>query len=207
MTATANSGPLPVPAGTDAAVMTLAQRSDLVLGGARVLYANGQTTDQTLAAAERLADAVGLQTTVVPRWGELQLQAEDGDARLVSVVKADPSGVHMTRAASVDRTIEDLQAGRLTPVAARQKIEASSKAPPLPDWLFALAAGIGALSLAMIYGLNRFGAGVLIFVSALAGGFLRRQLSRRSTNVYLQPFAAALLAGVVGALAVKWGLS
>ena len=69
MTATANSGPLPVPGGTDAAVMTLAQRSDLVLCGARVLYANGQTTDQTLAAAERLADAVGLQTTVVPRWG------------------------------------------------------------------------------------------------------------------------------------------
>jgi hypothetical protein len=60
--------------------MTLAERSDLVLAAAQVLYVNGQTTDQTLAAADRVARLLRLRTTIVPRWGELQLQAEDGDA-------------------------------------------------------------------------------------------------------------------------------
>ena len=35
--------------------MTLEERSDLVLGIARVLFINGQSTDQTLDAAERPA--------------------------------------------------------------------------------------------------------------------------------------------------------
>ena len=36
---------------------------------------------------------------------------------------------------------------------------------------------------------------------------MRRLLAKYSPNVYLQPFAAALLAGVIGGLAVRWGLS
>jgi len=38
--------------------MTLEERSDLILAFAKVLYANGQSTDQTLAAATRLGDCV-----------------------------------------------------------------------------------------------------------------------------------------------------
>jgi hypothetical protein len=41
--------------------MTLEERSDLILAFAKVLYANGQSTDQTLAAATRLGDALGLR--------------------------------------------------------------------------------------------------------------------------------------------------
>ena len=37
--------------------------------------------------------------------------------------------------------------------------------------------------------------------------FLRRGLARYSANVFLQPFCAALLAGMVGALAVRYQLS
>jgi len=114
------------------ALMTLAQRSDLVLTAARVLYVNGQTTDQTLAGAERIARALRLRTTTVARWGELQLQPEDEDARLDSVVEADPSGVNMTRAASMARTIEDLDAGRVTPAGAMKKIDSISHIPRCP---------------------------------------------------------------------------
>ncbi len=59
----------------------------------------------------------------------------------------------------------------------------------------------------MIFGLRHASAAALIFLSAGAGAIVRRQLAKLSTNVYLQPFAAALLAGVVGGLAVRWGLS
>ena len=87
------------------------------------------------------------------------------------------------------------------------EIGAISHAPPLPTWLFAVAAAAGALSLAMIFGLRHASAAALIFLSAGAGGFLRRLLAKFSANVYLQPFAAALLAGVIGGLAVLWDLS
>ena len=73
--------------------MTFEERSDLVLAFARNLYVNGQSTDQTLAAAEQRVATLGLRVRIMPRWGELQLQAEDGDAKLISVVAADPTGV------------------------------------------------------------------------------------------------------------------
>jgi uncharacterized membrane protein YjjB (DUF3815 family) len=44
-------------------------------------------------------------------------------------------------------------------------------------------------------------------VSAAAGAILRRTLARYSANIFLQPFGAALLAGVIGALAVRYQLS
>src|SRR6202163_4108232 len=187
--------------------MTLQERSNLVLAFARVLYINGQSTDQTVSAAERLGDTLGLRAKIMARWGELQLQAEDGDARLIGAIAADPSGVDMARVASATRAMEELRAGRLAPTAASEVISAISRAPPAPTWLFTLAAAAGAVALAVIFGVQHLPAAALIFVSAAAGAILRRSLARYSGNVFLQPFCAALLAGAIGALAVRYQLS
>jgi hypothetical protein len=85
--------------------MTLEERVDLVLAVARVLFVNGQSTEQTLAAAERLGDALGLHVTIIPRWGELQFQSLANDARLISAVSADPTNVAMGRVASAMRVV------------------------------------------------------------------------------------------------------
>jgi uncharacterized membrane protein YjjP (DUF1212 family) len=187
--------------------MNLEERSDLVLAIARVLYVNGQSTAQTLATAERLGEFLGLRAKIMPRWGELQLQAEDKDARLISAVAADPAGVNMDRVASTMRTIEELGAGRLAAGAAMEAITKISKRSPAPTWLFTLAAAGGAIALAVIFGVQHLAAAALIFVSAGAGAILRRSLAQYSANVFLQPFCAALLAGVIGALAVRYQLS
>src|SRR5215510_8366266 len=181
--------------------------SHLVLALAQVLYVNGQTTDETVSAAERLGQVPGLCVRIMPRWGELQLQSADKDARPISVVAADPTGVDMDRVASAMRAIEQIDTGRLAPDAAMAEIGAIAQAPPAPTWLFTLAAGAGAVALAVIFGIQHLPAAVLIFVSAAAGAILRRGLARASENLYLQPFAAALLAGVIGALAVRYQLS
>src|SRR5438046_10135157 len=97
------------------AVMSLQERSDLVLILARVLHVNGQSTDETLAAAERLGNKLDLRARIIPRWGELQLQAEGGDARLVSVGAADPTGVEMDRVASAMGGVDEVAAGRWGP--------------------------------------------------------------------------------------------
>ncbi len=185
--------------------MTLEERSNLVLAAARILYVNGQSTHQTLGAAERLSNCLGFRATILPRWGELELVA--GDGTFIAAVEADPSGVNMDRVASTMRTIEEIADARLAPTAALEKISLISKKPPAPTWLFALAAAAGAVALAVLFGVQHLTAAVLIFGSAAAGAILRRIFARYSTNIFLQPFGAALVAGVVGALAVRSELS
>ena len=186
--------------------MTSDERCNLVLTFARTLFVNGQATDQTVAAAARLNRALGLRATVMARWGELQLQS-DSTATLLSQIPADPAGVDMDRVASTMRAIENVESGRLTPDAAMKAIGVISQAPPAPTWLFALAAAAGAVALSVIFGVDHFLPMVLIFVSAGAGAILRRALAQLSANDFIQPFCAAILAGLIGALAVRYELS
>ena len=187
--------------------MSLQERSNLILSFATVLFANGQATDQTIDAAERLGRTLGLRARIIPRWGELALQAEDADAKLTSLIVADPSGVDMGRVAATMRAVEDIQAGRLSVDAASEAIAAIARTPPAPTWQFALAAAAGAVALSVIFGIDHFPPMVLIFVSAGAGAILRRAVARISANFFVQPFCAAVLAGVIGAIAVRYHLS
>ena len=182
------------------------ERCNLVLNFARTLFVNGQATDQTAAAAERLGRTLGLRANVMARWGELELQS-DSEATPFCLVPADPAGVNMDRVASAMRAIDDVESGRLAPDAAMKAIGVISRAPPAPTWLFALAAAAGAVALSVIFGVGHFVPAVLIFVSAGAGAILRRALARLSGNYFIQPFGAAVLAGLIGALAVRYDLS
>src|SRR5258708_36562414 len=85
--------------------------------------------------------------------------------------------------------------------------ERIAHAPPSPTWLFTLAAAAGAAALSVIFGVEHLEAVVLMGASAAVGAALRRFVARYSTNALLQPLGAALLAGVVGALAVRYQLS
>src|ERR1700726_3860742 len=186
--------------------MTSDQRCNLVIAFARTLFINGQATDQMAAAAERLGRALGLRANVMARWGELQLQS-DSETTPFCEAPADPAGVDMDRVASTVRALEDVESGRLTPDAAMKAIGVISRAPPAPTWLFALAAAAGAVALSVIFGVGHFLPAVLIFVSAGAGAVLRRAVARLSDNDFIQPFCAAVLAGFIGALAVRYDLS
>src|ERR1700685_3903433 len=110
-------------------VMILEDRAELVLAATRVQYVNGQSTDQVLAAAERLGHTLGLRAEIMPRWGELQLKAQDNASgtSLINIVTADPTGVAMSRVALTMHIIEDLVAGRLAPAAAKEAIRAASQ--------------------------------------------------------------------------------
>jgi hypothetical protein len=54
--------------------MTNEEHSGLILAITRVLYVNGQATDQVVLAGRRLGDKFGLEAELLPRWGELQLR-------------------------------------------------------------------------------------------------------------------------------------
>jgi uncharacterized membrane protein YjjP (DUF1212 family) len=186
--------------------MTAEERSELCLAFARVLYVNGQATDQVVAATRRLGNKLGINVELLPRWGELQLREESGGAT-TSYVAADPVGVDMDRVVSAMQAVTDIEAGQLSLDEARKRIDTIAKAPPAPTWLFALAAAVGAVALAIIFGIQHQLATLLIFASAGAGALLRRAIARVSSNIFIQPFCAALLAGFIGGLAVHYQLS
>jgi uncharacterized membrane protein YjjB (DUF3815 family) len=105
------------------------------------------------------------------------------------------------------KTIDEVTACRLSPSDTLQTAGAISHAPPAPTWLFAIAAAAGAAALAVLFGVQHIAAVMLIVLSAAAGAVLRRSLSHYSANPFLQPLCAALLAGIIGALAVRYQLS
>ena len=187
--------------------MTSEDRSELSLAFAKVLYVNGQSTDVVVAAIRQLGNKLGINAELLPRWGELQLRAENDETTPASYVAADPVGVDMDRVVSAMQAVADIGADRLSPEDARKRIEAIAKAPPASTWLFALAAAVGAVALAIIFGVQHQLTALLIFVSAGAGGLLRRAIAKVSTNIFIQPFCAALLAGLIGGLAVRYQLS
>src|SRR5260370_28137976 len=127
------------------------ERHHLVRAFAGTLLVNGQATDQTVAAAERLARAVGLRASVTARWGELMLRSDGKDAAVLSQVTAHPAGVDMDRVASTMQAISDVESGRLAPDAAMKAIGATSRAPPAPTGLFPLAAAAAAAAPPRLY--------------------------------------------------------
>jgi uncharacterized membrane protein YjjP (DUF1212 family) len=189
------------------ATMTREECSNVVLGFARVLFINGESTQQTLDAAERLGNCLGFRVRTFPRWGELEVQTEDADGKFISAIEADPAGVDMDRVASTLGTVQQLCGGQLAPANSMEAVSRIAERPPAPTWLFTLAAAVGAVALAVIFGVQHLRAAALIFGSAAAGAILRRTLARYTTNLFLQPFGASLVAGVIGALAVRYDLS
>jgi uncharacterized membrane protein YjjP (DUF1212 family) len=187
--------------------LTRKEGSNLILTFARVLYVNGESTQQTLNAAERVSSCLGFCVTVFPHWGDLEAQAEDSNGKFISAIEAAPSGVDMDRVASTMRAVEEMCNGRLTAASAMEVINRIAEAPPAPTWRFILASAVGAVALAVLFGVQHLTAASLIFGSAAVGALLRRTLARYSTNLFLQPFSAALIAGIVGALAVRCELS
>jgi uncharacterized membrane protein YjjP (DUF1212 family) len=192
---------------SSAATMTREECSNVVIAFARVLFINGESTQQTLDAAERLGNCLGFRVRTFPRWGELEVQTEDADGKFISAIEADPAGVQMDRVASTLGTVQQLCGGQLAPAHSMEAISRIAERPPAPTWLFTLAAAVGAVALAVIFGVQHLTAAALIFGSVAAGAILRRTLARYTTNLFLQPFGASLVAGVIGALAVRYDLS
>jgi len=187
--------------------MTARQDADLVLSFARLLYVNGQSTEETIEATEQFAKTVGFTAVVSPRWGELQLEAADKTGDLAWQVAADPAGIDMQRVAAAMHAMQDMKSGRLARADFASAIRQIAESPPAPTWLFTLAAAVGAAALAVIFGVAHLAAIWLIIVSAGVGAIVRRVLAARSANLFIQPLCAALVAGVVGGLAVRYHLS
>jgi uncharacterized membrane protein YjjP (DUF1212 family) len=172
---------------------------------ATLLFAHGQTTERTVAAAERLGRALGVTVKVLPYWGELIVEL-DG-APLSQIVPAKPLGVDMGRVLAVTTVIDQICDGTLSAEAAQSALESAGRLPPASTPRFTLFAAIGAASLGVIFGTLDTTSLLLIAASAAIGALIRRWLSRFSNNPLIQPLCAAFIAGIVAAAASRFQLS
>jgi uncharacterized membrane protein YjjP (DUF1212 family) len=174
---------------------------------ARLLFENGQSTEKVVSVLDQLADALGFRATILPRWGELTILINDGSGSRHEILAAAPAGVDMSKVAATIGVIDDVCNGCLDAAAARSALETIARLPPVSVTRFALLAAAGAAALGVIFGATHPFSLLLIAVSAGAGACLRRWLATISRSPFIQPLCAALLAGVIGSIAVRLQLS
>jgi uncharacterized membrane protein YjjP (DUF1212 family) len=180
---------------------------DLLSASAILLFENGQTTEETVSAVTKLGTALGYRAIALPRWGEMIICIDGHADRRQEIFAATPAGVDMHKVVATIRVIDDVCDSRINAAAARSSFEAITRYPPVGVARFALFAAAGASALAVIFGAAHWFSLILIAFSAGIGACLRRWLGGISHNHFVQPFSAALLAGVIGAVAVRFQLS
>jgi uncharacterized membrane protein YjjP (DUF1212 family) len=194
------------PADARTGAISADERAVLSLSG-RVLFENGQSTERTITAVARLGAALGYRAILFPRWGELIIHVDGPFGDLLEITGADPAGVDMNKVMAATKVIDGICDGRINAAAARSSLEEITRYTPVGVARFALLAAAGAAALGVIFGTVHWTSLVLIAASAGLGACLRRWLAGKSHNLFLQPFCAALLAGAIGAAAVRLQLS
>lgn len=176
----------------------------LIAGVAALLFANGQTTEATRLAAERLGTALHYPGRLTVRWGELTIWGAGGE--LGAHRAAEPVGVDVAKILAAERLVDEVCAGLARPAEALAGLAAIERLGPVSPLRFAMMAGFGAAALGVIFGAGDALTVAVIGGSAGAGALLRRRVSHLSRNPFLQPFLAALLAGGVGGATIALAL-
>jgi uncharacterized membrane protein YjjB (DUF3815 family) len=176
----------------------------LVARATALLMANGESTAVTLDAVDRLNRGLGTGFGVIPGFTSTAVTDEGRTA--LSVV-APPLGVGMRTVTIAMRAIDDF--GQKTSTRARltAELDRAAGAGAAPLWLFVSACATGAAALSIIFGAQDATAVLLVALSAALGGLARRLLARGHVGAIGQVFAAAVVAGVIGGIAVDADLS
>lgn len=180
---------------------------DLLLQSGKLLFANGQTTERMVFALRELAAAYGVQATIFAVWGELTIRLENGARSYSETIAVEPFGVDMSKVSATMSAIHQVCEGKMGLAAARFALKRISESVPVSLARFTLLAGAGAAALGVIFGAFHPTSLILIVLVACAGAGFRRWVARLSRNLFVQPFCAALLAGIAGGIAVRLNLS
>ena len=189
----------------DGASTTREVALDTIALAAALLFEHGQTTQQTVVAAERLGHALCVEARVLPEWGEIALEI-DG-ATLSQIAPATPLGVDLGKVLAVMTIVDQVYDRRLPADAVRAALSAVRTLPPVSTLRFVLFAAIGAASMGVIFGALDVASLLLIAASAGAGALARRKMATLSRNPFIQPLCAAVIAGIVAATAGRLQLS
>jgi uncharacterized membrane protein YjjP (DUF1212 family) len=174
---------------------------------AELLFVNGQTTRRTESAIRQLGVALGFQIHVLQRWDELSVRLSDRGVTEDLISGVAPVNVDMRKVASAMTLIDNVTEGKLRPSAVMAALESIRRSPSASAGRFVAMAAAGAAALGVIFGDAHWLSVALIACSAGVGAWLRRAIMRINSNPLLPPFAAALVAGVIGGIVTRFQLS
>ena len=175
-----------------------AEPLDVVLNAAALLQNNGQSTQMTLTAVDRLNRGFDTAAVLIPDWTSLHVIGPDGSLRVTAV---SPTGISMGRVAAAMAVIDRAQDGPLDPAGVQRELAAAQRESVSNTAIFAAACATGAGALAVIFGTHDPVTVLVAAVSAALGGLVRRGIGRFGLGALPQALSAALLAGLIGVVA------
>jgi uncharacterized membrane protein YjjP (DUF1212 family) len=134
------------------------------------------------------------------------LRIDDPAGPRLHWIAATPVGVDMQKVAAANDLIDRICKNAIGFGDAQSQLAAIRHLPPVSLARFVLLTAAGAAALGVIFGAGQWLTLGLIALSAGAGALLRRWLAALGNNPFAQPFGAALLAGLVGAIAARFQL-
>jgi uncharacterized membrane protein YjjP (DUF1212 family) len=180
-----------------------AEAFDLVMDAAVLLHVNGQSTHMTVTAVDRLNRGLATTSTLIPAWASLLLVAPGSTTRVAAV---SPTGIVMRRVARAMAIIDQAQDGPLDRAVLRRELDAAQRESSSSTVAFVTACATGAGALAVIFGAHHPITVLVAAASAALGGLARRGLGRVGGGVLSQAFGAALVAGLIGVVAARFGV-
>jgi uncharacterized membrane protein YjjP (DUF1212 family) len=180
---------------------------NVLLETAELLFLNGQTTQRTATAIRQMGSAWGVRADVFARWGEIVLRLWDRAAPRDGIAAVAPTNVDMGKVSATMKMVDGFITRNLEAGAAPAMLQAIRHSPPVSALRLIAMTGAGAVALGVIFGALEFFSLALIALSAMLGAGVRRWLIRISGSPLLPTFAAALIAGIVGAIVVDLHLS
>jgi uncharacterized membrane protein YjjP (DUF1212 family) len=184
--------------------VSAAEESDdlgLILRTAAFLFNHGQSTTMTLVAVRRLNKGLTQSSTLIPTWTSLML-LDDRHGERPRIAAVQPTTLHMRRVSAVMRAVDEALDGPLERKRIRSALDDAQHLPTSSTVVFTAACAVAAAALAVIFGARGLGLIGLIAVAAGAGGIVRRLIARYRGGPLLQAFAAAVIGGAAGAIAL-----
>jgi uncharacterized membrane protein YjjB (DUF3815 family) len=126
---------------------------------------------------------------------------EIGARETVLTAPVSPTAINMRRVATMMSVVDRAQDGPLELAGIRAGVAEAQKESSSGTTAFVIACATGAAALAVIYGATAPLALILVAIAAACGGLLRRGVGAVGAGPLVQAFGAALLAGIVGAVA------
>src|SRR5262249_10297646 len=157
--------------------------------------------------AVRLGMALGVEPTIQMRWGEILAFADSGAGQRYAVLSAEPTNVDMRKVSATIRLVDRVISNDIAPEEIRSSLTTIEMLPSTSMVRFAAFAALGAAALGVVFGVSHLMVLVLIAFIAGAGAVLRRRLAKLTSNFFAQPLAAAGLAGLAGAAAMRMGMA
>jgi uncharacterized membrane protein YjjP (DUF1212 family) len=178
---------------------------DTILDAAVALLDNGQSTNMTLIAVDRLSRGLRRPVAVIPAWSSLTV-CEPSPGGRVRIAGTRPVGINMRRVVAVMHAVDEAEDRPLDGNALRVAVADAQRLPGSSALAFTAAAAAGAGALSVVFGATDVRVVVGAAMAAGLGGVVRRILGRFRGGPLIQVFFAALIAGIAGAVAMRVGL-